>query len=560
MTIRFRRTALALLGATTLTITACSTDPGTDSEASGGTFTYAYDQEIDTYNWGTAAGYDTKNVIPLNRVLPGFWRFAPDGTIEPDTQFGSYEKTSDDPLTVEYTFDEEAVWSDGEPVDCDDAYLLYIANSGKYPQFDTAGTTGYDLIDDLDCADGDKAFTVTFSQPFADWEGLFGSFLPAHVLEREAGIGDFVGAAQAGDAGAMASAGEFWSTGWVFPPGELPDPSLIPANGPFKLSAWESGQSLTLVANDLWWGEAPKSDTVVIRFVAQDAQAQALENGEIQAMDPGPDSDILENLTDQGDRITIHQGDRLTYEQITMNFDAPVFADLRVRQAFASCVPRQQIVDNLIKPQNPSAVVMDSSYVFPFMPTYDEVVGQNGSDEYGQVDVARSQQLLGQAGVADPTVRVGFISDNQRRADTFQLIADSCGQAGFTVVDGSSPTFNDEDGDLINGNFDAAIYAWDGSTLVTGSSSIYRSDGGYNDGSYANPEVDVLLDQLDVTPNRDEQTPLIIQIEQHLWGDVATIPLFAYPGLAAWSSDASGVVFNASQAGLTWNMDEWSRG
>jgi len=362
------------------------------------------------------------------------------------------------------------------------------------------------------------------------------------------------------DAAAMAAAGEFWSTGWVFPPGQLPDVALLPSNGPFRLDSWDPGQSLTLVANDKWWGEAPKSDTVVIRFVAADGQAQALENGEIQAMDPGPDADILQSLQDQGDAINLHQGDRLTYEQITMNFAAPVFADLRVRQAFASCVPRQQIVDNLIKPQNPSAVVMDSNYVFPFMPTYDQVVSQNGSDAYPEVDIARAQDLLGQANVTNPTVKIGYLSDNQRRADTFQLIQDSCQQAGFTIVDGVSPTFNDENGELISGNFDAAIYAWDGSTLVSGSSSIYHSEGGYNDGSYANPEVDSLLDQLDVTPNKEDQTALIVQIEQLLWADVATIPLFAYPGLAAWSKEASGVVFNASQAGLTWNMEEWARG
>ena len=53
-------------------------------------------------------------------MLTGFWEFGEDGTVVPDEEFGTYEKTSDDPLTVEYKINPDAAWSDGEPIDCDD--------------------------------------------------------------------------------------------------------------------------------------------------------------------------------------------------------------------------------------------------------------------------------------------------------------------------------------------------------------------------------------------------------------------------------------------------------
>ena len=76
------------------------------------TFTWAYEQEFQSYNNNTADGNSSANAVVLNQVLRGFFQFAPDGAITPDTDFGTYEKTSDDPLTVKYTFNENAKWSE----------------------------------------------------------------------------------------------------------------------------------------------------------------------------------------------------------------------------------------------------------------------------------------------------------------------------------------------------------------------------------------------------------------------------------------------------------------
>jgi peptide/nickel transport system substrate-binding protein len=84
------------------------------------------------------------------------------------------------------------------------------------------------------------------------------------------------------------------------------------------------------------------------------------------------------------------------------------------------------------------------------------------------------------------------------------------------------------------------------------------TDGGNNFQSYSNATVDELTAQLNRTTDTDEQFDIITQIETELWTDLATIPAFTFPGTAAYDVDASGVVYNASQGGLTWNMDEWS--
>lgn len=558
-----RASAWALLLGASLVLAACTgggteTDE-TDDSSEPVTFTYAYEQEWQAYNSATVATNASQNAIPMNRVTLGFWYFAPDGSVAPDEDFGSYEKTSDDPLTVEYTFAEDAVWSDGEPIDCDDAWLAWYAQSGQTKTFKPVSTDGYEDIKTVDCADGDKTFTVVYDKPYADWVANFGSILPAHVVENEAGIDDLITAINDDDTKGLEAAGDFWTKGWVFKPGDLPDESIVPASGPYKLSAWESGNSLTLVANENWYGEAPLADTVVIRFIAATSQPQALENGEIQAMDPQPNPDLNKQLEKLGDAIVFETADQFTWEHYDFNFNG-AFADKALREAFALCLPRQTIVDNLIKADNPEAVVLNSRYFLPFQPDYEEVASAITPEEYAEQDIDQARQILEDANAVGTELRLGYILPNDRRAAEAQLVVDACGPdgAGFDVKDEGDKTFFNADGALVTGNFDVAMFAWAGSPLVTGSSAIYVTDGGSNYGDFSNKEVDDLTAQLNQTSDPEEQKQIIIQIETILWDELATVPVFAFPGIVAYDANAEGVVYNATQSGLTWNMEDWN--
>jgi ABC-type transport system substrate-binding protein len=558
-----RMSAFATLLGASLVLAACS-GGGTNTDDTNQsnepvTFTYAYEQEWQAYNTGTAATNASQNAIPMNRVTLGFWYFAPDGSVAPEEDFGSYEKTSDDPLTIQYTFADDAVWSDGEPIDCDDAWLAWYSQSGQTDTFKPVSTDGYEDIDTVDCADGDKQFTVVYNKPYADWVANFGPIMPAHVVEQEAGIDDFIAAVQDGDTKGLEKAGDFWTKGWVFKPGELPDESIIPSSGEYKLDSWESGNSLTLVANDQYYGDAPKADTVVIRFIAADAQAQALENGEIQAMDPQPNPDLKAQLEALGDQIVLATADQFTFEHYDFNFDG-VFKDEKLRQAFALCLPREQIVETLIRPDNPEAIVVNSRYYLPFQSQYEEVASQITPEEYASQDIEKAASLVKEANAEGTDVRLGYIVPNPRREAEAQLVQEACGPdgAGFNIIDEGDKTFFNANGALVTGRFDVALFAWSGSPLVTGSSSIYVTDGGSNYGNYSNPDVDKLTSQLNQTTDLAEQQDIIVQIETILWNDLATIPVFGFPGIVAYDANAEGVEYNASQAGLTWNMQDWT--
>ncbi len=531
------------------------------------TITVAHEAEFNAYNNNTAAQNAVQNTVVLNQVQRGFWYFGGKGEVVPDTEFGSYEQVSDDPLTVEYTFAEDAVWSDGTPVDCVDAQLTWAAQSGTFTSdetdedgnaasgFSPVSTTGYEQMQQPDCQAGDKEFTITYDTPFADWRAMFGAteILPAHVVEREAGVDDLVAAITDEDQAAITKAAEFWNTGWVGDPGTI-EPELMPSAGPYALTSWQAGQSITEEHNTEWWGEAPGVKTVVIRFIDAVQQAQALANGEIQVAAPQPAQDILNQLEAVGDSVVINQGDEYSYEHLDPNF-AGVMGDADIREAFALCVPRQQILDTLIKPVNEEATLLDSVYKLQFQDGYDEIVEGSYEGRYDEVDIAGAKQILDSKGAAGTPIRIGYQTPQQRRSDAVKLIADSCNQAGFDVQDAGQAEFFG--GGLDSGDFDVALFAWAGSPLVSGSSTNYVTGGGNNNGNYSNPEVDELTETLDQTTDLDQQTQLITQIQKRLWDDVATIPLFTFPGLHANSADIEGPAFQPAQSQQTWNMQEW---
>lgn len=562
--------ALGLLAGSALALSACATSSGgaasTGSATSAPiTVTLGYAQEFSAYNPNTPDGTALANSIILGQVIRSFYYFKPDGTLTPDTEFGTYEKTSDNPLTVKYTFNDKAVWSDGKPVDCDDAVLMWMANSGVTGDkgFLYASNSGFKDMAPPACKAGDKSFTVTYKTPFADWAGQFGGstfFLPAHIVEAQGGMTKtFIDYENDPTSPDLAKAIAFYNKGWALNPGQLKK-DIMPSAGPYTIDSWTAGQSLTLKANPQWWGTPPKAQTITIRYIGDTAQAQALQNGEVNIMEPQPQVDIVNQLKALGDAVKVQFGDQYSFEHLDYNFTT-VFKNADLREAFAKCVPRQQIIDNLIKPQNPQAQIFQSRFVYPFQPAYaadfqNSVGGQN----YNTVDIPAAKAAIAKSGVQTPIkVRIGWRKDpaalNKRRADTIALIQASCNPAGFQIIDSGTPTFFDKE--WPSGNFDVALFAWIGSPLVTGSDDIYKTNGGQNPGKYSNPQVDALINQMDHELNKDKQIQIQKQLDTIMWKDLATIPLFAFPGLAATDNKVENVQINATQADITWNAYSW---
>lgn len=528
------------------------------------------------YNSLKGSTYSTYNTAINDRVIEGFTYFGPDGSILANEDMGTYELVSEDPMTVEYTINPDAVWSDGTPISYDDALFSWATQAIADGENEDGNPVPlFDHVSGLDYGDrvpagpegeaGGKSFTITYADPYPDYQLTTVIAHPAHVMAREAGttVEDMSAAIQAGDAEALRPVAEFWNDGLVSgTPGELPDPAIALSSGPYTYGSWEAGQSITLVRNEAYWGEPAATGELVFRFAAPETHVQALANGDLNAIEPQATVDTVDQINAIGDSVTLGSFPTLTWEHLDFNHaDGSVFAgSLELREAFAMCMPRQLIVDNLIKPIDPEAVVMNAREVFPFQETYDEVVEAADGNRYNEVDIEGAAAKIADAGVDTPVqVRVGYSGPNQRRTDQVALIKDSCDQAGFEVQDIGSPEFFADGGDLDSGNFDAALFAWQGSGQITSGQNIYATDRPQNFIKFSNADVDAAWETLTTTLDTDVQLEQTKIIEKLLWDDLYGVPIFAHPGVAGWDSTIQNVEPSSAQGGLLWNARDWVR-
>ena len=138
-------------------------------------------------------------------------------------------------------------------------------------------------------------------------------------------------------------------------------------------------------------------------------------------------------------------------------------------------------------------------------------------------------------------------------------------EAGIESTFNANPDIfagKDKPTSLEAGGFQAALFAWVGNPFVTEFKSIYTAPQGENiQQNYSRggtPEIDALLGQLVSDPDADKRADLGNQIDQQLWEQVATIPLYQKPTFIAYQSSIEGVEDNPTESGPLWNAETWS--
>lgn len=590
--------AVAVGAAAALALSACAANTGSTTSssasgsgsssasqaASGGEIRVVEVNGFSSFNANSAKGNVDINSKIAYTTQSGFNYIDNEFNVVKNDKFGTYEKVSDNPLTVKYTINEGVKWSDGKQIDANDLMLTWAITSGYFDDatldadgavtkgtqyFQYAGSTeGLNNTKVPEVGADGRSITLTYNTPYADWEIAISSMLaPAHVVAEKAGLkvedltklfttlpkGD---AAKPAAANAqLKKAADFWNTG--FDTTTLPsDKSLYLSSGPFIVDSIDAEKSMTLKRNpDYNWGPMPKVDSIVVRYIG-DAQAQvaALKNGEVDIIAPQASADTLEQLKGLGDAVKIDTFDQLSYDHLDLNYNGP-FKDANVREAFMKTVPRQQIVDSIIKKLKPEAKPLDSQLFVPANASYEESAKNNGSSAYGAADVAKAKELLKGA---TPTVRIMYNKDNPNRVDAYTLIAKSATEAGFKIVDGGLAG-NAWGAALGGGTYDATIFGWISPGVgVSGVPQIFGAGSSSNFNKFNSPEANTLIKQLIQTTDKAEQDKLQVQIDKLIWDSFYGLPLFQSVGVDAYSSNVDGVKPMPNQTGVWWNFWDWS--
>jgi peptide/nickel transport system substrate-binding protein len=589
----------ASVAAAAMVLTAC-TPPGggDDSDSSKSSqLNIGWNESFRSMNTLTANGHATSNSI-LTYLMQDNFGYYDDNLEVQDGNLGKVEQVSEDPLKVKYTFNDDAKWSDGTPVDATDLVMTWAAQSTKYNTvksnnddegavkkndkktvyFD-ASTIGSQLIKDFpEISDDGKEVTLTYSKPYADWADEFGVGadgigVPAHIVAKKAlGVDDaadgkkaIIDALKDEDTEKLSKISNTWNTGFDFT--SMPkDKDLLVHNGPYKMTKFKEGQYVTLELDDKYTGPTkPKIDTVTVRYNGDPmAMVQAVENGEVDFTQPQATADVL-SAAKNLDGVKVDTGDDATYEHVDFTFDNNGPFDpkanggdkekaKKVRQAFLKTVPRQDIVDKIIKPLNPEATTRDSFNQVPGSPMYDGIVKGNGMEALKDVDVDGAKKLLKDAGVSKPTVRVMYDNTNSRRQQEFQLIKESAEKAGFKIKDVGDVNWGTRLGD---GTYDVALFGWQSEgTGITEADANYRTGAQNNYGGYSSKKTDKILDKILVAPEEDQEK-LSTELEKQLTDDAFGAPLFQFPSLLIYNEKLKNASTITVSPTLMWNYWEW---
>ena len=201
--------------------------------------------------------------------------------------------------------------------------------------------------------------------------------------------------------------------------------------GPYQFESGIAKQEAIITANDRYFGGAPSIKRVVTRTIPDlNAQVVGLENGQYDMLYVAPDDPtVVQRLTQEGFVQT--KFSRNLPEVLLMNVTVKPFDDLRVRQAIAYAVDRQQLIDlaypGLAKPW--------------YSPVPEGFFGATTDVPHFEHDVARAKQLLGDAGYPNGLDVTLNVYDTQKLAS--DVLSEQLKQVGIRVTEEvlDQPTF-----------------------------------------------------------------------------------------------------------------------
>ncbi len=498
----------------------------------------------------------------------------------PTTENGGVKVPGDngDAMTVTWKLRDGLKWSDGQPLTCDD--FKYAWEWVMDPDNVGVVLAGFEDITDIECPTNTDMIWH-FDKVYEGYVSLFGFGvppLPRHALSKIP-VADQV-------------------NGAGFRPDEIAN---LPVSGPFKFESVTPQAELRMVRNDNFanarTGKPANLDSIVFKWYGDpDAMIAGYRNNEIDVAFDLQDSD-LPKVQDLGNQVAAIPA--LLYEFLRPNWSPGPFsetgdhpntggcsrnpavqdrgtgcptADPAIRQAIAYAIDKDEINTRLL---GGNATVANTNTSPPAW-FYKDTAGTT-------FDPDKAKQILADGGWADSdgdgiVEKDGLkakielcTTTRQVRQDTLALVSAWLKNVGIdSVINPVAPSdifadynesTNDTPCDLARSNFDLAEHAFSSSidplaNYVSYHSSQFRPTGG-NDAQVSDPDLDKAL--ADVKNNVDFSVVKdAMGSFQDLYVDkTVEIPLYYRKNVELANPRLGNYFANGTQAGSTWNAEDW---
>ena len=531
--------AAAMAGALAVSLAACGSSASTGAanatgeaadaaEAGSNGFTVQLGPNPETLDPALNAAVDGGNTLitieePLliidenNEVQPG--------------QAESYE-VSDDGLTWTFHMRDGLKWSDGSDLTAADfeysfKRLASPDTAAPYAETVVGMIDGYqDAIGNPD-EDGN-----TTTDP--DWDALNvhagedGKTLtvqlsyPCSYFDK---LASFVATSPVQQATVEAN-GDAWCT----------EPDTYVCNGPYMITEWTPSERIVLSKNPYYVGgwDSSKivSDTITLLLLEDSSASYAAYNsGEAQLVKDVP-TDEIPSLTRAEDGGDFYLDEIMGTYYISLNDQEEPFTDVRVRKALSLAIDRDYVANTIMQGiYTPATALVGPGIVDENGYFMDNANGGEPyiSDDY-EANLEEAKSLLAEAGYPDgegfPTITYSA-NDSGYHIPVAEYLQQAWGELGITMnidkVEWSSFIPMRRAGD-----YDISRNGWsmdynDPSNML----ELFTTNNGNNDGKYANPEFDQVIEDSRVA-DKTTHFEKLHEAEDILMNDAACIPVAYY--------------------------------
>ncbi|WP_337595219.1 peptide ABC transporter substrate-binding protein [Gemmiger sp.] len=521
--------SLAACGSSASTGTANATGEAADAaEAGSNGFTVQLGPNPETLDPALNAAVDGGNTLitieePLliidenNEVQPG--------------QAESYE-VSDDGLTWTFHMRDGLKWSDGSDLTAADfeysfKRLASPDTAAPYAETVVGMIDGYqDAIGNPDedgntttdpdwdalnvhASEDGKTLTVQLSYPCSYFDKL-ASFVATSPVQQAT----------------VEANGDAWCT----------EPDTYVCNGPYMITEWTPSERIVLSKNPYYVGgwDSSKivSDTITLLLLEDSSASYAAYNsGEAQLVKDVP-TDEIPSLTRAEDGGDFYLDEIMGTYYISLNDQEEPFTDVRVRKALSLAIDRDYVANTIMQGiYTPATALVGPGIVDENGYFMDNANGGEPyiSDDY-EANLEEAKSLLAEAGYPDgegfPTITYSA-NDVGYHIPVAEYLQQAWGELGITMnidkVEWSSFIPMRRAGD-----YDISRNGWsmdynDPSNML----ELFTTNNGNNDGRYANPEFDQVIEDSRVA-DKTTHFEKLHEAEDILMNDAACIPVAYY--------------------------------
>jgi len=303
---------------------------------------------------GAAAAID--EVVYAN-IFEGLTRFGPDGAINP--ALASSWDVSDDGLTYTFHLRPDVTFHDGSAMNADD--VVFTLDRARAEDSTNAQKALFAGIESVTAVD---PLTV--------------------AVKLSAPNGNF--------AFNMA-----WGDAVIVAPETIADAATHPVGtGPFTFTNWVQGDHVTISRNDNYWGDAPALASATFKFISDpNAAFGAMMAGDVDAFPNFPAPETVSQF-EADPRFSVIRGSTEGETILSTNNKAEWLSDVRVREAIAHAINRQEIIDGAMFGSGTPI----GTHFAPHNPDYVDLTGLSNFDP------EKSKALLAEAGATAITLRL----------------------------------------------------------------------------------------------------------------------------------------------------------